>query len=353
MPSAARAALANYALGEGTHLDGVFAVDPFALRSFLEVTGPIHSPEAGTITAQNAVDVTTNRAYTKFPNSNKRKDVLGTIASAVFARFLQMDGEDIARLRAISSAVTGGHLRIYSTDPTVESGLATLGVDGALAEPDGDILGVTINNASGNKVDYYATRQVKYDVQLGGTGEAISSATVTIENDAPTSGEPRYVIGPNPNLPGARAGDQIPITTVWCHAPCTLASATRDGRSIRVATGSENGVPWLQDYRTIPAGSTGTLSVVWRSSGVWSGNSSGGSYQLTLLGQTTTRPTDVSVTIQAPSGTHIVWTSTPMAVDGGTATWRGSPSSALTLSVRFQAPLPLRWFRDVSRSISG
>jgi hypothetical protein len=353
MPSAARAALANYALGEHTHLDGVFAVDPFALRSFLEVTGPIHSPGAGEITAQNVVDVTTNRAYSDFPNSNQRKDVLGTVGSAVFARFLQMDGQEVARLRLISNAVADGHLRIYSTNPTTEGGLATLGIDGAVTEPAGDVMGVIVNNASGNKVDYYATRQVNYDVQLGGTSEAIGTTTVTIANDAPTSGEPRYVIGPNPNAPGAKAGDQIPITSVWCHTPCTLASATRDGKAIRVATGSENGVPWLQDYRTIPAGSTGTLSVVWRSSDVWSGNSSGGSYQLTLLGQTTIQPTDVSVTIHAPSGTHIVWTSTPMAVEGGTATWRGSPSSALTLGVRFQAPLPLRWFRDVSRSISG
>jgi len=145
------------------------------------------------------------------------------------------------------------------------------------------------------------------------------------------------------------AGDQIPITNVWCHAPCTLASATRDGQAIRVATGTENGVGWLQDYPTIPAGTSGTLSVVWRSSGVWNGNSSGGSYELTLLGQTTIRPTDVSVAIHAPSGTRIVWTSTPMAVDGGTATWRGSPSAATTLAVRFQAPLPLRAVRDVTR----
>jgi len=349
MPSAASAALANYALGERRHLDGVFAVDPFALSSFLGITGPIHSPGTGEITAQNVVDVTTNRAYTDFPNSNKRKDVLGTVASAVFARFLQMDGQEIARLKVISSAVAEGHLRIYSANPTIEEALATLGIDGAVSQPAGDVMGVTVNNASGNKVDYYATRQVNYDVQLGGTGEAIGTATVTIANDAPTSGEPRYVIGPHPNLPDAKPGDQIPITRVWCHAPCALASATRDGKGIRVATGSENGVPWLQDYRTIPAGSTGTLSVVWRSSGVWSGNSSGGSYQLTLLGQTTIRPTDVSVTIHAPSGTHIVWTSTPMAVDGGTAMWRGSPSSTMTLGVRFQAPVPLRWIRDLSR----
>jgi len=352
MPSAAQAALANYRLGEGRQLDGVFAVDPFALEELLAVTGPINVPGVGSITADNVVDVTTNRAYTNFPNAVRRKDVLGDAAATVFARFLGMDGHGIAPLRAISTAVADGHLRIYSADPTVESGLTVLGVDGALADPGGDVMGVTVNNGSGSKVDYYAARTVDYDVQLGGDGEAIGTANVTIANDAPTHGEPRYVIGPY--VHGAHAGDNIPLTTVWCHASCELESATSDGEhQIGLAAGSENGVPWLRDYRTIPAGHTGTLSLVWRSSGVWEGNSSGGSYELTLLGQPTIRPTDVTATIHAPAGTDIVWTSTPMAVDGGTATWHGAPSSTTTLEVRFQAPLPLRLVRDVTRPVFG
>jgi hypothetical protein len=351
MPAAAQAALANYAMGEGPDLDGVFAVDPFALQSLLEVTGPIDIPGAGSITADNVVDETTNRAYSRFQGSTQRKDVLGAAAATVFARFLGMDEHGIARLRAISTAVADGHLRIYSTDRRIQSGLAALGVDGALAQPAGDVMGVTVNNGSGSKIDYYAARTVDYDVQLGGDAEAIGTATVTIANDAPTTGQPRYVLGPF--LHGAKAGDDIPLTTVSCHAPCELQSATRDGQPIGVTTGSENGVPWLRDYRTIPAGETGTLSLVWRSSGVWTGNSSGGSYELTLLGQPTVRPTDTTVTIHAPAGTRIVWTSTPMAVDGGTATWHGSPSSATTLQVRFQAPLPLRLLRDVTRPVFG
>jgi hypothetical protein len=305
----------------------------------------------GQLTAGTVVDDTTNLAYRNITGPTQRKDVLGTVATDVFQQFLGMDEHGIARLRAISTAVADGHLRIYSTNKDIESGLAALGVDGSLAQPAGDVMGVTVNNGSGSKIDYYATRTVDYDVQLGGDGEAIGTATVSIENDAPTSNEPRYVIGPF--LKGAHAGDQIPLTTVWCHAQCALQSATRDGQPISVTNGTENGVNWLRDYSTIPAGQTGTLSLAWRSSGVWDGNSSGGSYQLTLLGQPTIRPSDVTVTIHAPAGTNIVWASTPMAVDGGTATWRGSPTSTTTLEVRFQAPLPLRMLRDVTRPVFG
>ncbi|MDP9184531.1 MAG: DUF4012 domain-containing protein, partial [Actinomycetota bacterium] len=350
-PAAAQAALANYALGEGEQLDGVLAVDPFALQTLLEVTGPVAVPGVGSIAADTVVAFTTNRAYTSIRGSTQRKEVLGAVATDVFVRFLAMDEHAIARLRALATTIDGGHLRIYSRSPSIEQGLAALGVDGSLVAPAGDLLGVTVNNGSGSKVDFYATRTVAYDVQLGGDGEAISNATVTIANGAPSRGQPRYVIGPF--LDGARAGDQLPLTTVSCHAPCELLSATRDDTPVGLASGSENGVPWLRDYRTIAAGATGTLALSWRADGVWWGTSSAGRYDLTLLGQPTVRPTAVRLVIHAPAGERIVWTSEPMTIDAGTATWEGTMSARTTLAVRFRAALPLRIVRDVTRPIVG
>jgi hypothetical protein len=350
-PAAAQAALANYALGEHRHLDGVWAVDPFALESFLAVTGPVSVPEAGTISEHNVVAFTTNRAYSAFAGAAQRKEVLGAVAAGVFGRFLSMDQHALARLRALGASVAEGHLRIYTEDASVEHGLSALGVDGALSVPAGDIAGVTVNNGSGSKVDYYAQRDVTIDVQLGGDGEAITTATVTIDNGAPTSGQPRYVLGPY--IDGAAPGDQVPFTTVWCHAPCELGVASRDGAPVALAGGSENGVPWLRDYRTIPAGERGTLSLTWHTTGVWSGNSSGGTYELSLMGQTTIRPTQTEVVFHAPDGQRIEWTSEPMTTDGGTATWRGTPSSTTSLSIRFEAPLPVRLLRDVARPFGG
>jgi uncharacterized protein DUF4012 len=350
-PAAAKAALANYALGEHARLDGVWAVDPFALRSFLAVTGPVTVPGAGNISERNVVAFTTNRAYSAFVGPAQRKEVLGAVAADVFARFLGMDQRALARLRALGTSVAGGHLRIYTQDPDVQGGLSTLGVDGALSVPAGDVAGVTVNNGSGSKVDYYARRGVTYDVQLGGDAESITTATVTIDNGAPTGGQPRYVLGPY--IEGAKPGDQTPFTTVWCHAPCDLRQASRDGVSVELEAGSENGVHWLRDYRTIPAGRRGTLSLTWHAAGVWSGNSSAGTYQLTLLGQTTVQPTRTQVVIHAPDGQDVVWTSEPMQVDGGTATWQAMPSATTTLQVKFRAPLPMRLLRDATRPLGG
>jgi len=65
------------------------------------------------------------------------------------------------------------------------------------------------------------------------------------------------------------------------------------------------------------------------------------------------RPTDLRITIHAPAGTNIIWTSEAMAVAGDTATWEGSPTSQAKLSVRFRAPLPLRYVRNLTRPILG
>ncbi|MEP6758531.1 MAG: DUF4012 domain-containing protein [Actinomycetota bacterium] len=350
-PSAATAALANYELGEGRRLDGVIAADPFFLQALLDVTGPVHVAGAGTVSAGNVVDVTTNRSYARYDGPTQRKEVLGGAATAALTRFLAMDEHGLARLKAIATSVADGHLRVFSTNPDIEGALATMGADGALVPTAGDLLAVTVNNGSGSKVDYYAERAVDYDVQLGGEGEALATATVTIANDAPTHGLPRYVIGPY--VDGADPGDQIPVTTVSCHQPCEVLRATRDGADVAVTTGSENGVPWLQDYRTIAAHDQGQLALTWRATDVWEGNTSGGAYALTYVGQSTIRPTDVRVTIHAPAGTDIIWTSEPMAVDGNTASWEGSPAGRKTLEVRFRAPMPLRYLRDVTRSVLG
>ena len=89
-------------------------------------------------------------------------------------------------------------------------------------------------------------------------------------------------------------------------ASCDLLTAERDGNAVRgLAQGSELGIPWYQDFFTIPAGSTGRLGIQTRLQDVWSGDSSAGTYRLTFLNQTTVKPTQVSIAIEPPAGQHI------------------------------------------------
>lgn len=353
-PSAARAALANYEFGTGELLDGVIVADPFAVEEMLKVTGPAEIPSLGiTLDAGSVVDFMANEAYILFPEAAKdRKDVLGRVVGFAFARFLAARGEGPDKVEAIADAVTGGHLKLYSTDPSFERGLTSAGLSGALWAPEGnDLLAVHVNSRSASKIDYYATRSIRYEVELGGDGEAFATTEIEIRNDSPTSGVPAYVIGPGPGIEGHVPGDNVSIVTASCPGPCELIEAQRNGREQAMRVGEELGRPRYQDFFTTPGGESSTLRIVTHRERVWTGNSSGGAYRLTVLPQTTIEPTEIEIVVRPPAGTKVVWTSEPMLMRGGAALWQASPSGRVELVVRFRASAPLRWWRNVTRLI--
>ena len=345
-PSASRAVLNAYEEVTGERLDGVISADPFALRELLKVTGPQPVPGLDrTIDAEDVVDFTTNEAYVRFDGAPElRKAILGDVAKGVFERFLGMN-DDTDRLRAVARSVAGGHLKIYTErDPALEQGLVLAHADGGLRAPEGsDVSAVIVNNGSGSKVDFYASRHVSYDVQLIDHGGAIATTEVQIRNDSPTSGLPDYVIDPVAEF--ARRGDNVLLVRIVCPALCDLLTATRNGADPALAQGEELGLSWYQDFFTTPSGSTGTLRIQTQLGDVWQGNSSAGSYRLTFLNQTTVKPTTVSITVRAPDGQRIVSASNVMEISDGTATWEGTPGARTEFEVRFAAPVPMRWWR--------
>jgi hypothetical protein len=346
-PSAARAALANLAAGDAGRYDGVISADPMALRELLEVTGPVPVPGTSVrVSSDDVVDFTTNEAYSAFSGSAERKEVLGAVAGDVLARFLSTQGRAVPRLRALAEAVAGGNLQVYSTDEAFEQALVRAGAAGSFARPEGDdMVGVTVNNGSGNKVDFYADRTVDATIRLGGDHEAFGTMAVSIENGAPTTGQPRYVLGPF--VDGLEAGDASPLIWSWCPEPCELIAATRDGNSVAVESQVEHGMRSFRDYRPIEAGATGSYTVDWHTTGVWRGEAWDGRYELHLPGQPTIRPTSTTVTIVAPPGSAITWASDGMVVDGDQATWTGTPGAGTTLQVRFRAGPLTRWWRTL------
>ena len=351
-PSAARAALATYEFGTGEILDGVIVADPFAVEEMLRVTGPAEISSLDiTLDAHSVVDFMANEAYILYPQAAKdRKGVLGRLVGFAFARFLAARGEGPAKVEAIADAVTGGHLKVYSTDPLTQRGLASAGLDGALSAPEGnDLLAVHVNSRSASKIDYYAARTIGYEVQLGGDGEAFVTTEIEIRNDSPTSGLPRYVIGPGPGIEGHVPGDNVSIVTASCPGPCELIEAQRNGREQAMRVGEELGRSLYQDFFTTPGGRSSTLRIITRRADVWTGNSSGGAYRLTVLPQTTIVPTEIKVTVLPPAGTKVVWTSERVQMRDGAVVWQASPTGRVELVVRFRAPAPLRWWRNITR----
>jgi len=352
LPSASRAVLSAFEHATGSRLDGVLVADPYAVQELLRVTGPAVVPSLGvSVRAGTVVDFMTNEAYTLFPFRGRlRKAVLGAVVGEAFDRFLAQPRSPTEKLKAIVRSVATGHLRLYTTDGTTQDALRTAGLDSGLRAGEGtDVLAVHVNSRSGSKVDFYAARTITYAVRLGGDGEAFATTTTTIRNDAPTSGVSGYVI--DPNVRGYESGDNVSLVSMSCPRPCGLVTASRDGTDIALARGEELGLVWYQDFFTTPGGSSTTLEIVTHRRDVWQGNSSGGTYRLVLLPQTTVKPTEMTVEITPPQGTGIVWSSQRMTMGDGTAVWKGVPQGRTELVVRFRAPLPLRWWRNVTRAL--
>ena len=345
-PSAARAALAVWEATGRPPLDGVITADPFALRELLLVTGRLDAPIRGvSVTAESVVPFLTNGAFARFSDPVTRKVVLGEAARAVVDRFLAIDGRAMPRLRALARASAAGHLKVFSSDPSVQSAFARAGVDSALHADSGDLAAVIVNAGAGGKIDFFSTRTVHHDVTLLPGGDAAATTSITIANDAPTAGQPRYVIGPHLG----EAGDNMPLVALYCGPGCRLIGAERDGRAVKLGPGSELGFRFFRDFFTIPSRQERTLTVRTEVPGAWSDSGSDGTYRLTFVGQTTIHPTVGTVTVHAPAGMRFTAGSDGVELDGDTATWRGVLGDRLEIELSLEKmPMLVRLLRAVT-----
>jgi hypothetical protein len=342
-PTAARAIVEAYAIAEGERLDGVILADPFALAALMRLTGPTTVPGLEvTLTADQVVAFTANEAYALLTEPEARKRLLGAVAESVVDRFLEGGDLDAGDLRSLARTAGEGHLLVYSEDPGIQPALEGTGAGGALPPVGADLLAVVENSSGGNKVDFYEDRSVTYEVWLRSDGTARATATVQLTNHAPTSGLPKYVLGPHEGF--SEAGESAQIVSVYCGRGCRLERAERDGARIGVEQGSELGHTFFRDDSHTPSGATTELGLTWYLPTAWEGGSLGGVYRLTLVDQPTIRPDAVEVIVHLPSGMHVSATAPAMDATDGVAIWEGTLDGRLEIEVAFRpAPLVRLW----------
>jgi len=361
LPSVAHVILDSYEAGTGERLDGVILVDPFALASLLQATGPFELPGHDVrIDAGNVVAFTTNEAYSLLTDPTARKRILGDVARAAFGRFIAQPSADLEDLTTLLETAADRHIQVYSDDPVVQEGLLGTPVAGTLvpAGADDDFMSVVVNSAAGSKVDYYEQRTIRHSVSLHTDGSASETTYLVLRNHAPTSGQPPYVIGPlhpkhaGPILKTLEAGESVALVNIYCGTDCIPGEARMDGAPVEAGTRTDLGVRYVQHYFAIPSGERRAFQVSWDTPDVWDGNSSGGVYRMTLANQVTVRPAEVTIRIDPPVDMHIVSVSDSMRVVDGSAVYEGAPGSRLDLEVAFAPSIPVRFWRNVTRFLS-
>jgi hypothetical protein len=224
----------------------------------------------------------------------------------------------------LGSAITDKHLMFSSTDSAVENDLKALGAAGSMSRTAGsDFLGVTNENTGGNKIDYYFRRSISYTLSLQpSTHSFTGEVAITMQNLAPATGQPAYVIG---SVNSATAPEGVNDTYVSIYTPWSYTLALLNGKRWLMQSGEEAGLNVYSTSLSIPPGGTATVDLF-----VSGTLQSLASYKLQLFRQPTVTPDAVTVHLAIPSGFNF------SRATGGFTADRNGASAGLQLNANTQ-----------------
>jgi hypothetical protein len=203
-PASAELAARMWKARTGEDVDGVFAIDPFGLRSLMEVSGPV-TVDGKLITKDNVVRETLLQQYLDYepdpedpaagqPGTQQRRERLSDIARAVIDQ-LDQKGWDVATLvEDLQDAARGRHVLAWSPIREQERAWRGAGVAGRLKP---DSLLVALQNRAGNKLDQFLPVLASIEHRPAGKGTDVT-VRINVRNDTPAEGLNSFVQGPYP-----------------------------------------------------------------------------------------------------------------------------------------------------------
>ena len=203
-PSTAQVISELYPQSGGRKLDGVFAMDVNTLSALLEFAGPVTlTGRDEPLTYENAAQFLLHDQYLEF-EVGERIDLLSSVTRQALKQILtgELPPPNVVANR-LGPMISQGGLTGYSPNTAIQELFTRIGMSGTLAcDGTADCFAVTVDNASGNKIDYFLDVEVDYSVEIKkSANEARAKVKVTVTNSAPSTGLPDYVIGNLVGLP--------------------------------------------------------------------------------------------------------------------------------------------------------
>ncbi len=177
----------------GVPIDGVVAVDYYAVARLLDLTGPIVLPQYKlTMTAANFVDTIVGLDLARDP---AHKEVIAAAAGQVVSGLSHLTPSDISKLvRIVQDMVRSRHLQGHIDSTAVERETGRIGATEVL-NPQGmaDFLLATEDNCGGSKANHFVQR--RFGLDLSRSGSLLQHRlTVDLHAGAPAD---RPYIGPH------------------------------------------------------------------------------------------------------------------------------------------------------------
>ena len=272
-PTSARILSAIYKLDRGIAVDGVVAVDLFAVRAFVAALAPLSIPDVEVpITGDNVIaqikaawdepveGVTVEQNIGEWVR--RRKDFMPSLVQAMMERMAA--GEvDLRRLgSALMSVAAEKHLLVYLDHAAAQAVISAIGWDGSIQPGTQDYLAIYDTNFGYNKVNALVTRRTDYQVAWEQEGWT-ARLTLTYTHPAPAMAEPckhESVYG--------HTYDDLTHRCYWdylrVYAPAGSQLLASEGlEAIEVEEG-EAGAAMITGEFVLPPGTTHTVRLTYR-----------------------------------------------------------------------------------------
>lgn len=243
-PYAAQIWTRMWQVKSGEHLDGAIALDPTALSYLLRVAGPARLDDGTVVNAANVVSLTQKTVYDRFQDRSqtRRKAFQLQLAKKVSRRLLVGASNATGLVRAAGRAAGERRLMVWSRTPAVERVLASTALGGTVDRTTRPFLGLSLNNAAANKLDYYLDASVSWS-RTGCGARRDVTVRLTLRNDAPAH-LPTYVVGSaGGRFQAKRVGDNRTLVGYFATSGAILTKVTVDGAAAGAQIGSELGHP--------------------------------------------------------------------------------------------------------------
>jgi hypothetical protein len=173
----------------GANLDGVIAIDYYAVAKLLELTGPIQVPGYGiTVNSGNFISTVIQG---DIAGSATHKTILAATAGPLMQIVSSLPAAQWpALLSALNDMAAGHHLQVYFNDPKLESAMDQFGWSGRINPSSTyDFISEVEANLGATKANYFLTRH--FTVVLTRQGKLLHhQVTVTLTDNMPYSYRP-------------------------------------------------------------------------------------------------------------------------------------------------------------------
>jgi hypothetical protein len=258
-PYAAQIWVSMWERHTGERLDGAVALDPTALSYLLAVTGPTTLPDGTKLNSENVVELTENRAYTRFGDRvAARRAFLREVASAAADQILAQHGSASDLVGALRQAAGERRALVWSSSPELKLLIDQTDLAGEVPRTAEPYAGLSIVNDGGDKLDYYLDRKVDWAATGCGTSRRVT-VTITLTNSAPVGLPPSVTARSDQRGYRIQPGDNRLEVSWFGTQGGSLDRASLDGKADTAQSGFERGHPVYTVDVELPRGSTRTL----------------------------------------------------------------------------------------------